>query len=491
MSKLLEFFRSNQEIAVTFSRQLHSLHSQTLAFPIPPFLSQPLSTAPMADQQQQVQLWQTVQPVEFSPKLSDNTQAQALLIGARQNGGYQVIAGQISHAIQSRSTHILMDFTAGGCAMRYQIDGQWEQLPPLPRDAGDAMLYALKQLCLLNPADRRSAQSGSVWVKLNKDKFDVGLQSQGVPTGERALLKIDSDNVPFSSLSDLGMRDKMIETYKSIVDDDANIVLITAPKGEGLTTSWNVCVQTADRLVRDYQSFEEEHSPEPEIININPNFYGGETGLTLSDAVRKAILKEPDVLMFPVMPEADIMTTAISQVKQHQKQVITRINAGGAIEGVARLLAQYPDAKSDIAETLGCVLGQKLVRRLCDNCKMGYQPPPQLLQQLGIPPGRVAMLYQPFIPPPIEQQVDEQGRPAPITPCHKCQGRGFMGRVAIYELLVPGDKFRETMQKTQDMGQLAAVAASEGFRPIQTEAVLTVARGLTSLDELKRAFSAR
>ena len=142
-----------------------------------------------------------------------------------------------------------------------------------------------------------------------------------------------------------------------------------------------------------------------------------------------------------------------------------------------------------IAEKIACVIGQRLVRRLCDNCKVGFQPPPQLLQQLGIPPGRVAMLYQPFIPPPIEQQVDENGRPAPITPCHSCQGRGYLGRIGIFELLTPGPQLRDELTKTQDFGRLAAIAKSEGFHNVQTEAVLTVARGLTSLDELKRAFA--
>jgi type II secretory ATPase GspE/PulE/Tfp pilus assembly ATPase PilB-like protein len=112
-----------------------------------------------------------------------------------------------------------------------------------------------------------------------------------------------------------------------------------------------------------------------------------------------------------------------------------------------------------------------------------------LLKQLGIPPGRVAMLYQPFIPPPIEQQVDENGRPAPITPCHICGSRGYFGRIGIFELLIPGDQLRDALTKTKDVGQLAQIAKSEGHRGIQAEAVLTVARGLTSLDELKRVFA--
>ncbi len=441
--------------------------------------------------EEEIQLWQTVAPVEFQPRIEQRNEAQALLISTRQGVGYQVAGGQLAHAIQSRATHMLMDYSQNACAIRYQIDGNWEQLPPIDRETGDAMLYALKQLCLMNPADRRSAQSGGCDLKIGKDKFDLTIQSQGVPTGERVLAKIESRKLPFERMADLGMRDKMFETFKKALDSAGNIVLVTAPKGEGLTTTWTVAVNAADRLVRDFHSFEDQANPEPEIINVNPCLFGGDTGLTQLELVDKMLLKEPDVLMFPEFPAAETMAQVTDQVVKNQKQLYMRAVANSAMEGLTRLIAQYPASAGNIIPNVGAVLSQKLVRRLCDNCKLGYEPPPQLLRQLSIPAGRVAMLYQPFIPPPIEQQVDENGRPAPIIPCHICGGRGYFGRIGIFELLVPGDRLKAALSKTQDQSQLAQIAKAEGHRGIQAEAVLTVARGLTSLDELKRVFSGR
>jgi type II secretory ATPase GspE/PulE/Tfp pilus assembly ATPase PilB-like protein len=443
----------------------------------------------MADQDDEPELWQTVDPVEFVPRVSERTEAQALLITVRQGAGYEVAAGQLAHAIQSRATHVLMDYSQQACAIRYQVDGNWEQLPPLHRETGDAMLYALKQLCLLNPADRRTAQSGTVGLKIGKEKFTLTLQSQGVPTGERVLARIESEKIPFERLSDLGMRDKMVATLKGQLDQEGNVVLISAPKGEGLTTTWMVAINAADRLVRDFQSFEPQESPELEIININPNFYGGDTGLTLGESLRKAILKEPDVFLFPELPDPESLATALAQIEKADKQIITRIIANSAMEALTSFMTRYSDSAKEIAAKVGAVLNQRLVRRLCDNCKLGFEPTPQLLQQLGIPPGRVAMLYQPFIPPPIEQQVDENGNPAPVEPCHVCNSRGYFGRIAIFELLLPGPQLRDALLKTRDIGQLSAVAKSEGHRAVQAEAILTVARGLTSLDELKRIFA--
>ncbi|MEM9645269.1 MAG: ATPase, T2SS/T4P/T4SS family [Planctomycetota bacterium] len=437
----------------------------------------------------ELQLWQVSAPVEFSPKVKDSSEAQAVLVSARQGAGYDVAGGQLGHAIVSRATQVLMDFSQSACAIRYQIDGEWESMPPLDRETGDAMLYALKQLALMNPADRRSSQSGKLGLKLVKDKFALEVQSQGVKTGERVLARLIPEKFPFERLADLGMREKMVESFRAGLNSTGSLMVVSAPKTQGLTTTWAIAIGEADKFIRDFQSVEAQGAEEPEIINVTPNFFGGDTGLTTSELVAKMILKEPDVLLFPELPDSESFEKAIEQCAIADKQVITRLPAANAVEAVVRLIAKYPDCSAMIAEKLHGVTSQKLIRRLCDNCKVGFEPPPKLLQQLGIPAGRVALLYQPFIPPPLEMQVDEKGRPAPIEPCHVCNGRGYFGRVAVFEYLQPGPQFRDAVTKTRDIAKLSQIAKAEGFKNLQSEAVLTVARGLTGLDELKRAFA--
>lgn len=438
-----------------------------------------------------LQPWQLFPPADISPAIDDKTEQQSLLIQARQAPGFPVAAGQISHAMASRATHALLDYTQQGVGIRYQVDGLWEPVPPLDREAGDAMLVALKALCGLNPQDRRSAQSGRLKVKVGRDKFTATLQSQGVPTGERVLLKIEPDAMPFSTLADLGMREKMVETYRGLLNGSEGMVVISVPKGLGLTTTWQISINAADKFVRDFQSIEPKSRPEPETVNVNQNFYDLEEGPTPAELLRRMLLKEPDLFLLPEIPDEETLKKVCEQVKLHDKHVYVRMLAGDAVEAAARLVGQYRGAAKAITAILSGVLNQRIARRLCENCKQGFQPPPALLQKLGIPAGRVTMLYQPFVPPPIEQQVDEKGRPAPIPPCPQCNGRGYFGRIGIFELLTPGPKFLDALLKTQDLNQLRAVAASEGHRGLQAEAVLTVARGLTSLDELKRVFAAK
>jgi len=444
-----------------------------------------------AANKEEVQIWQTANPATLTPRIEDKNQQQSVLILARQGAGHPVATGQIGHAIASRATHLMLDYTQSACAVRYQIDGQWEQLPPLSREVGDAMLITLKQLCQLNPVDRRSSQSGKCEAKVNKDKYQLSLQSQGTGSGERALIRLEAEKVPFNVLSELGMRDTMIEQLREALNSESSSVLISSPRGMGLTSTWHVAINAADRLIRDFQSLEPEDEKEIEIINIAPNFYGGSTGLAPTELIRKMILKEPDVFVFPSIPDDDTLLAAMNQAVNNEKQVIARVTANSAVEACAKICAQYPKSAKFFAATVKAVLNQRMARRLCEDCKVGFQPPPALLAKLGIPQGRVSQLFQQFVMPPIEQQVDANGKPAPIPPCTACQARGYLGRVGIFELLRPGPQFKSALLKTQDIGQLTKIAQSEGFRGLQSEAILTVARGLTSLDELKRVFAAK
>ncbi len=448
-----------------------------------------MAAAKQKKKQQDAQPWQLANPVTLTPDIADKSQQQAVLITVRQGDGLPIASGQLGHAIASRATHLMLDYSQTACAIRYQIDGQWEAMTPLAREFADPMLIALKQICQLNPADRRSAQSGRCEAKLNKDKYRLTLQSQGTASGERVLIRLEAESIPFSKLSELGMRDTMIEHFREALNSENSTVMIGAPRGMGLSTTWHIALNTADRLIRDFQSLEPEDKKEPEIINVSPNFYGG-SGPEPAELIRKMILKEPDVFVFPGIPDEESLLAALNQAENNEKQVIARVPAASAIECCVKFCAQYPKAAKHFASTVKAVLNQRIVRRLCDDCKQSFQPSPALLKKLGIPPGRVGALYQQFVMPPIEQQVDANGKPAPIEPCQTCQARGFLGRVGIFELLRPGPQFRAALLKTQDVAQLTKIAQAEGFRGLQAEAILAVARGLTSIEEIRRVFAA-
>ena len=165
------------------------------------------------------------------------------------------------------------------------------------------------------------------------------------------------------------------------------------------------------------------------------------------------------------------------------------IRAKEAVEGVLRLLMLKPDPEK-FAKTLTCVVNQRLIRKLCDACKEPFQPPPDVLQRLGIPPGKVQVLYrekQP-LPPGVEPPKPKKGDPPLI--CPKCNGIGYHGRTAIFEVLVVDEKLREAIVKQPKIEMLRQVSSQAGNWSLQEEGILLLAQGITSFAELQRVLKA-
>jgi type II secretory ATPase GspE/PulE/Tfp pilus assembly ATPase PilB-like protein len=424
--------------------------------------------------------------LELKPTAFDRNEAQGVLLANRQLPGYPVAVSMMAMAIKNRADRILMDYSAQGVSVRARIDGQWEAMAPMDRPTGDSALVVIKKIWGMNPNERRAKQEGKCAVAFLKGDWILLVTSQGTSTGERVLISVEPKKPTLKSLSDLGMREKMQETLKGYLNGHG-LVLISAPAGHGLPTTWRVALESADRFMRDWQSIENKREPEPEMININPNYFDPTAQEKPEDILAKVILKQPDVLVMPSLYNEESVKQVLFQLKAENKHCVTRIVANDPIDAILALLTTYRGHAKELLEAVDCVLNQRLVRRLCEGCRQTFQPSPQLLQKLGIPAGRVSQLYQPFVAPPPEQRVDAKGNPVEIEICTKCQGRGYLGRSAVFELLEVKPELKAAFikyAKTPDT--LRQYARKLGHLSFQDEGLLAVATGLTSLQELQR-----
>jgi type II secretory ATPase GspE/PulE/Tfp pilus assembly ATPase PilB-like protein len=427
-------------------------------------------------------------PMDFKPPVSDKQIQQGIMIACRAVEQYPVVVMLLAQALLIRADQILLDCTAQGVSVRCRVDGLWENLPPMDRPTGDGVMVVIKRMCNLNPTDRRSRQSAKLGVSHMGD-WIVEFTSQGVPTGERAVLRIEPKKPALKTLSDLGMREKLQEQLKALLNGDDALFMFSAPPGHGLPTQWRVGLDSADRFIRDFHSIEDEVTAEPEMINIGPHHFNRAAGETPMTVLKSLLLKQPDVLVIPDFVDNDTVEVVCDQIIDQHRFAITRMVAGSAVEATLKLLATYPAESKRLIQILSGVINQRLVRRLCDKCKQAFPPSPQLLQKLGIPPGRVSALYQPFVPPPPEQRVDAKGNPIEIEICTKCNGRGYFGRMAIFELLTINDEIRKALLQKPTAESVLQIARKQGFLTIQEEGVLAVATGATSLQELQRVLA--
>ena len=433
-----------------------------------------------------------IPPLEIKTVGVAKDEAQGLMIAARQLPGYPVALVVLANAISARADRILMDYSAQGAVVRYRIDGQWETLPPMDRPTGDAALVVYKKMFGLNPVERRAKQDAKFTTNFKNTDWVVTFTSAGVPSGERVLFQIDTKKPTIKTLSDLGMREAMQETFRGILNGDKGIVLISGPPGQGLPTSWRISLESADKYVRDFVSLENKAEPDPEIINVSQNFFESGVGESPEEQFEKMLLKQPDVLVMPSLINSYIADRVIDQITKLGKHSITRMVATDSVDAIIKLLSTYKTEAREIVKLLSGVLNQRMVRRLCDKCKQPFQPTPQLLQKLGIPTGRVQKLFQPTIPPPPEQRVDAKGNPIEIEICKKCNGRGYFGRMAIFELLTVDDKLRQVILKSAgNPDAIRQFAKQNGHLGFQEEGILACALGMTSLQEIQKMMAAK
>ena len=416
----------------------------------------------------------------------DATQQEENLDKVEESFGFDHAQQLVADTVARLALTTVLDFTSKMVAQRAQVDGIWHKLPPMDRESGDQMLATLKQMAGLNYKERRARQEGSFTALIRKIKYKVRLVSQGVKTGERVAIYLDWKRPQPDTLDELGMRTSAFDQLTDVLrSPDLGMFLVTARPGEGFTTAWRGVMNACDRLVRDFYVIEDATNVEPEIINVKSITFDSEAGENAMTPIPNLLLKEPDVLAFTDLPDGAMIDKVIDLSCDHELPVFTRIPGKGAVDATLRMMVMKPDRKK-FAKLLTGVVCMRLVRKLCEKCRVGFKPHPSLLQKLGLPPGRIAQLYKPFVFRPGMVDEDENE----IEVCKHCCGLGYRGRTGLVEFLKIDDEFRQAMISKPKLETLSAIAAKNGHITLKQEGLVLVAKGTTSLEELQRVLKA-
>lgn len=425
--------------------------------------------------------------VDFSPAGSDANQRQSNLIRARQTQGFIQLKELLLLTQFKRAEQVLMDYTRDSVSVRILVDGTWHALESMDRPTGDAVLASLKYLAGLNPVQRREKQSGQFSLKSEFGKSNMELVTQGVPTGERAQLKYIRSAQQVLTLSELGMFPEMVARIQTSLDKPG-MSIISAPPGSGLTSSWQGALATADRLTRDCVGLIEENETETILENIVIHRYDESVaGKTQQDVLRAMLLTQPDMIAVPKIESAATLDLLTSQVLTQDRSVVFRTPAKSAAEAALRVYSLAGD-RDQFLQALSNVTCQRLVRRLCDACKVEVQVQPKIIQQLGGDPNTQGTIFNQWKMPPPEQRVDEKGKPIEYPPCESCGGIGYIGRIAFFEMITFDDQLRQFMKKNPKIAPLEQAAVKLGKKPIAQQAYKLVLLGVTSLAEAQRVL---
>ncbi len=403
---------------------------------------------------------------------ADERADKARTLAAQQAPGLRTAREIITEGLACRASAVILDYTQQGVIVRYMIDGVWINRNPVERKEADPALEALKILCGLNSQDRRNKQEGTFAAECENIEYGGTLTSQGTKTGERVLMQFVDEKIRMTTLEELGMRPKMQEQLRELLKLKKGLLLFSAMPAAGLRTTMDVVLHQTDRLVREFMAVEAQGNRFQEVENIPATTYNASSGQSPADVLPKMFRMEPNVVVIRDLVNAETVGLLVREVPQN-RLFISTIRARDCAEALLRVLA-LGASPAEFAQLPSAVLGQRLVRKLCEKCKEAYAPTAQVLRQLGIPEGRVRAFYR---PPQHPEEI-----------CPKCGGIGYKGRTAVFELLAVGPNVRKMLAAGPKLEVLRQAARKDGMRNLQEEGILLVAKGVTSLPELMRVL---
>ena len=420
--------------------------------------------------------------ISFSAAGADKAAQQANLIRARQSPAYPELKDLLVMNQFKRAEQVMLDFTRDAVNGRMLVDGVWHPLDPVDRETGDAMLVSMKNLAGLNPQDRRGRQSGGFGFKSELGKAELKLTTQGVPTGERAQLVYQAGNKQLMNLAELGMFPKMADQIKSTLNDSGTVI-ISSPPGNGLSTSWKGALATTDRLSRDCIAVIDDQEKDTNVENIIANIYDPAKE-PQHETLTGLLLTQPDFVAVPKVDDAKTMDVLTANASK-ETTVLLRASAKSAAEALVGTYAKSGD-REQFLKALKIVTGQRLARRLCSDCKVEVRVQPNIIQKLGGNPKTQGTIFNHWQLPPPEQRVDEKGREIEFPPCETCGGIGYIGRIAVFEMITLNDQLRKFIAKNPKSDAIEKAAVKLGKTSLANQTYQLVLLGVISLAEAQR-----
>ncbi|MFO0960115.1 MAG: GspE/PulE family protein [Isosphaeraceae bacterium] len=378
----------------------------------------------------------------------------------------------IYDAVLRRSTDIHLEPTQEQLSVRYRIDGILHAAEPFDRPTGDAVLNIFKVLAALDISEKRKPQDGSFGAKLEGREIDFRVATSGSKAGEKMVMRILDNAAGVARLDEIGMRSKMAGDVKAIVTQPHGLFLCCGPTGSGKSTTLYACLREIDRFQKNIITVEDPI--EYHIDNVTQMEINTKAGQTFATSLRSILRQDPDVIMIGEIRDAETATISC-QAATTGHMVFSTVHSNDTITALFRLLDLGVEPFM-LSQALTGILGQRLVRLLCETCKEPYKPKPEFLKKANLPADKVDVFYRkPTEPQPQQPQI-----------CPTCGGTGYMGRTGIFELLVITDAMRELLRENPSANAIKAEARKNGMIYLQEDGLRQVILGKTSIEELLR-----
>ena len=382
----------------------------------------------------------------------------------------------LTDGLTRRAETIRIDPKGDRATIGFLIDGVPVPAGRIPRQRAHAVTQMTKVLAGMDAADRDKPQAAEIKASLSDDEYELSVFTQPIAGGlERLTVYVRNLDEKLDKPEEIGMTDELKLKIRELTADERGVFLVCGPTRSGVTTTLYASVRGLDAYLRDIQTicFIEDR----ELINISK--FETNSGDELEESLRRCVRVEPDVILLDPVFDAEVAKVIVGF---HDKVTfMTEIASADAATGLLQWSEWIGDPALAAASLSGAV-SQKLIRKLCNDCREAYKPNPKLLKKIGLDPEETPVLYRKARPPEDIQRGEE------IEPCRPCNDTGYCERVAVFEYIDVNEEIRQLIASGADAGKLRAQARSDEMLTLQKDAMRLVANGTTSLEELQRVF---
>ena len=373
----------------------------------------------------------------------------------------KLVNSMIDYAIRAGSSDIHIEPMEDRIRVRIRIDGVMQEIMSNPINVRDAIITRIKILSGMNIAEKRIPQDGRIQTMINGEEVDMRVSVLPTIYGEKTVIRILAKNDGNLNRKYLGISDHNNALIDKIIQVPQGICLISGPTGSGKTTTLYTLLSEKNKPETNIITVEDP--VEIKIPGLNQVQVNAKAGMTFASGLRSILRQDPDIILVGEIRDGETAEIAMrAAITGHL--VFSTIHTNDAVSSINRLIDMGLEPYMVCSALVG-VVSQRLVRRICNNCRQAYEPSEYEMRKVHIEPGQ--KLYK------------GEG-------CPDCNGSGYKGRIAIHEIVVMTSAMKTLIEKRASEEEMRKLAVKEGTQMLADSAAALVVEGITTIDEMNR-----